>query len=625
MSNDFDYIANSMLPNSVAIFERSVKKSKGFSGMRQRRQHEQECANFKSVSHENIGTECDSADGTTKEVMNEWTTSVPACLSNRRKRPSSEISNFCPPILNIGSDAMASILSYLEPAELLSFVIMPLSKKWRSTISQSEDLWKILCLTEPFNANYEDIAVEKHSAAFLFGNDFENDMGRYCVVYTSFVQCWKYLECVKSESRKVCKRFSIPTIPPPFGLTFQKSNSSLGSYLAQAQTVVQNASNQQNDLEIESDKTNHNPFGVADDGRVLGSPCRKKNKEDTVTLSIGKSLLSQRLLKRPSQGVGTGYVNLPWSCAIYSVVNWMISFADVIGIQIMCLKALPSLLEDDHQRTTALNAGLVDIVLTHMVHFPNSVQLHTAALHGLVLLARPVGGKEGLMLHGPIDSVENFFSITSSGKNGVDIMLESMHRFLCDEMLQAMGCWSMVNISLKQNQKTTLIQRGGINAALAAIKAHPSSSEVQFRALFALINLAISPTSLQDTENDRGKLQIKNIMDGKVDEIIDLVVKAMERFRSNASILNRSCLILYNLSLNYDYHPNILFAPGCYQLLKICVTNFKEDKVLQQGAGGTLRRLHGTLATNNCLRSRFIAMVKARQQQRFAAAPSITD
>jgi len=627
MSKDLDCIANSMLPNSIAIFERSVKKSKGFAGIRQRRQ--QVPAALKSVGNENNRTKCDSADDIAKELMNEWMTTsrLPVCLSNRRKRPSSEISNFCPPILNIGRDVMASILSYLEPSQVLSFVMMPLSKKWRSTYSQSEDLWKILCLTEPFNANYEDIAVEKHSSTFLFCNDFENNMGRYRVVYTSFVQCWRYLECIKSESQKVCKkRSSIPTIPPPFGLTFQKSNSSLGSYLAQAQSVVQNASNHlQSEIgSVETEKANHNPFGVTDDGRVSGSPSRKKMKKDTCILPIGKSVLTQRLLKRPSQGVGTGYVNLPWSCSIYSVVNWMISFADVIGIQIMCLKALPFLLEDDHQRTTALNAGLVDIVLTHMVHFPNSDQLHTAALHGLVLLARPVGGKEGLMLHGPIGSIENFFSVTSSGKNGVDIMLDSMQRFISNEVLQAMGCWSMVNISLKQNQKTTLIQRGGIDSALEAMKAHPLSSEVQFRALFALINLAISPTSLHDTENDRANSQIKNIMDGKVDEIIDLVVKAMDRFSSNASILNRSCLILYNLSLNYNYHPNILFAPGCYQLLKICLTNFEDDKVLQQGAGGALRRLHGTLATNNTLRSRFIAFTKARQQG-LAAVPFITD
>jgi len=113
-------------------------------------------------------------------------------------------------------------------------------------------------------------------------------------------------------------------------------------------------------------------------------------------------------------------------------------------------------------------------------------------------------------------------------------------------------------------------------------------------------------------------------MDSKVDEIIDLVVKAMKRFNKNASILNRSCLILYNLSLNFGYHTNILFAPGCYVFLKRCVNHFEEDKVLQQGAGGALRRLHGSLATNNALRSRFIAFTKARQEL-LTSAPCITN
>ena len=139
--------------------------------------------------------------------------------------------------------------------------------------------------------------------------------------------------------------------------------------------------------------------------------------------------------------------------------------------------------------------------------------------------------------------------------------------------------------------------------------------------IFALLLIA---TSFQNTENGQGILQIKYIMDDKVDEIIDLVVKAMDRFNSNASILNRSCLIIYNLSFNYDYHPNILFAPGCFQLLRICVTNFEEDKVLRQGARGALRRLHETLATNNTLRSRFIAFTKARQE-RFTSTPFIAD
>ena len=317
------------LPNSIAIVERSVKKSKGFSGIRQRRQQAHATIKMlKSIGTENNATKCDSADDISLQFMNEWTTSVHVCLSNRRKRPSSEISIICPPILNIGRDTMASILSYLKPVEVLSFVMMPLSKNWRSTYSRSEDLWKILCLTEPFHANYEDIAVDKHCSAFLLGNAFEPNMWRYRTVYTSFVHCWKYLECVKSTSRKLFKRSSILTIPPPFGLTFQKSNSSLVSYLAQAQSVVHNASSQQIDGKIETDNTNHSPLGVTDDGRVSESPSRN------ASLPIGKSLLTQRLLKRPPQGVGTSCINLPWSCSIYSVVNWMISFADVIGIQV---------------------------------------------------------------------------------------------------------------------------------------------------------------------------------------------------------------------------------------------------------------------------------------------------
>ena len=74
---------------------------------------------------------------------------------------------------------------------------------------------------------------------------------------------------------------------------------------------------------------------------------------------LGRSMLTDRFF---------------WSCAIYSVVNWMVAFADVEGIQNMCLKCLPYLLKDEA-----------------MVLFPDSIKLHTVAFHTLVLLARPLG------------------------------------------------------------------------------------------------------------------------------------------------------------------------------------------------------------------------------------------
>ena len=54
---------------------------------------------------------------------------------------------------------------------------------------------------------------------------------------------------------------------------------------------------------------------------------------------FGRSIITDRLL-RPTQAGDVDNVNLPWSCAIYSVVNWMVAFADVEGIQVSSIDDL---------------------------------------------------------------------------------------------------------------------------------------------------------------------------------------------------------------------------------------------------------------------------------------------
>ena len=54
-----------------------------------------------------------------------------------------------------------------------------------------------------------------------------------------------------------------------------------------------------------------------------------------------------------------------------------------------------------------------------------------------------------------------------------------------------MGCWSLVNLALNHQQKLALLALDGLDAVLAAMAHHPSTLEVQFRALFALINFVI--------------------------------------------------------------------------------------------------------------------------------------
>jgi hypothetical protein len=319
-----------------------------------------------------------------------------------------------------------------------------------------------------------------------------------------------------------------------------------------------------------------------------------------------------------------GPTKLPWSCAIYSVVNWMVAFADIEGIQVMCLRVLPFLLEDEKQRTTAQRAGLTDIVLRGMVLFPDSVEVHTAAFHTLVLLARPLGGHEGDLFHSAMLNMSGIFNVGSStGRNGIAIMLDSMKRFSHDECLQAMSCWSMVNIALIPKQKTMLVKLGGVSVVANAMMQHPFNAEVQFRALFALINLVIPSENLAEDPADLAAEQAlgvsrdvteKDMLDENVGQIANLVVVAMKNFCSSEAILNRACLVLHNLSLNEEYHRSILWTPNAYQMLEWCIGNYRHDQVLQQSAGGTLQRLHQTLANDNDLRMRFLETIQAQQQ-----------
>jgi len=396
-------------------------------------------------------------------------------------------------IYRVGCDTMASILSYLRPTEAHKLLFMPLSKTWRAIYTQSENLWKILCLSEPFNAKYTDISGETSDDSCPMLDGIVDEVGRFRLVYTSFVQCTRYVERIKLDARKGRPPSLVPTLQPIQKLKLNNSNVSLSPFLAKAQLVVESASTLGDSDEEDDNSVNNDAIGVSDDGTPVDfeNPMEKGN--DRITgVRFSHSVLTERLLKRPKISKSQGYVNLPWSCAVYSIINWMASFADVEGIQVKCLEAIPDLLEDDNQRSVAQNAGLVDIILTDMLHFPGSVKLHVASFHALVLLARPFGGREGMLLQSSrTGTTISPFSREINGKNGIAIMIESMKRFSSSEMLQAMACWAMVNISLIPEQKATLVRHGGISAAVEAMSVHPLSAEVQFRALFSLINLVI--------------------------------------------------------------------------------------------------------------------------------------
>merc|ERR1712161_134335 len=209
--------------------------------------------------------------------------------------------------------------------------------------------------------------------------------------------------------------------------------------------------------------------------------------------------------------------------------------------------------------------------------------------------------------------------------SGIAVMLDSMKRFANDEILQAMSCWSMVNIALIPSQKAVLVKLGGISAAANAMMQHPLNAEVQFRALFALINLVIpseknyitiaEDSSTSDQLNETNNNSDSDVLDDEIVLLIaNLVVVSMKNFWSSEAILNRACLVLHNLSLNESYHRVLLWTPNCYQMLEWCIGNYRHDAVLQQSAQGTLQRLQMTLANDADLRQRFAESIRVQQQ-----------
>ena len=555
-----------------------------------------------------------------------------------------------PAILSVGCDIMAHVLTFLEPPDILDVLTMPLSKDWLFSFTRQPELWRVLCLLEPFKAQVDSHGNESSDDSDFCGNvesELRVTFGKHRLLYTSFVRCMKYLTRIKDDAVNGRPPSVIDYGSGPATFKNIETNQNLKEFLARARGIaVSDNSMSDHDLVLGMDigklarrrakvpNKTHRLLGASELGLEQAIVTRKRRKSESdktkhskkkKKVTYGHSILTQRILGPTADGTAGTAVELPWSCAIYSIVNWMVAFSDVEGMQTMCMKVLPSLLDDEQQRLTAQRAGLTDIIFRAMVMFPDSSDLHTAACHTIVLLARPLGGREGMLFHTSMVNSSGIFSIENggaeSGRNGIAVLLDSMRRFRENEALQAMSCWSLVNVALAPAQKEMLVRLGAIEVTAAAMQTHPFNAEVQFRALFALVNLVIPSVSLN---NDEGSEQRENsstedsserdILDENVGMIVQLVVQSMKNFCASEAILNRACLVLHNLSLTQDYHNDLLWTPNCYQMLEWCLANYPSDQVLQQSAAGTLHRLQITLSGDEGLRSRFMASLQSQQQ-----------
>jgi len=447
----------------------------------------------------------------------------------------------------IGPDLLSHCMTYLSPPEVLTFLTMPISKTFRKTFTSPEDVWRTMCVSGPFFAN---ISEEEANDDDFFPYTPEH---KFRTMYCSFVECYHYLKSL--EKHKSSPDENILGVKKSISDSFSKK-----SQIEQSHSVGLSEEKYQSDDEYE-------------------------------------------LIKL--KGINT-------SCAVVAIVNWLVAFSDVLGIQTMCLEALTSIVEDEEQRVTALKSlGLTDIILEIMVKYADKVKIQVAALQVLVVLARPLGGREGMIFP---RSHLNSLGIFCDPQNGISIILDSMKCFHHHAEMQAMGCWSMVNLALVPTQRTKLLQSGAINVVLNAMGQHKHDQMVQFRALFALINLVIPCTKKGSSESSDTCLSSekseRQIVDELVGKIVDSVVRAMYNFTKDEPLIARSCIVLNNLSIIEHYRATLLWSTGFYKMIHLIRGLYVHNNVVRRSVDGTLDNLRQILTKDRSLYVRFLAFMK---------------
>jgi len=274
---------------------------------------------------------------------------------------------------------------------------------------------------------------------------------------------------------------------------------------------------------------------------------------------------------------------------VAQVANIMKEFQDVIGLQYECLERLIIALHCERVRKRAIDAKLASCVIYILQRYSHNTELQSMALHCIVFLARPIGGAEGMVFCRGVHSngLEAFLY------GGIDIVLDAMKNHISSSVVQAVGCWSLVNLALNRQQKIDILTKNGIQCIIRAMQIHPHCLDVQFRALFALINLVI-PENVQQqfNQNDPHNTNTNNTFlpqDTISHDILDHVLIAMDRFGDSDKLIRCGCLVLHNLSLRPTNIPILQANNTSKPLLRAARTHNDHD--VQRSAISTLRRL----------------------------------
>ena len=197
-------------------------------------------------------------------------------------------------LFDLSVDNIGTIMSFLDPREVHVLMTMPVSKTWRQTFTIPQDIWKILCISEPFYARVAENPNDNSDNSFSSFPRCEEGrhlIGRYRLLYTSFIRCMKYLARIKDDALNG---------RPPSGLNNQssntshpfKNNTSLKNFFAKARELRHDSSSDSSSASWNGSTDHTDPSELTPDSQVGGSDDDSMNKvsfilmKDIIKISI---------------------------------------------------------------------------------------------------------------------------------------------------------------------------------------------------------------------------------------------------------------------------------------------------------------------------------------------------
>jgi len=259
---------------------------------------------------------------------------------------------------------------------------------------------------------------------------------------------------------------------------------------------------------------------------------------------------------------------------------------DYVSFQAMV--TICKLLENEAVRQEAQNGSLPEVLfeVVQERRQDGSKEMIAKALYTIMLLLRPKGGSEGILLRTAKMSIPKIPSVIGVG---IDAVLGCLRHNLEHAKIQEMGCWALVNMALRSSHKQALLHGGVIQVIVSAMDAHPTNKKVQYRALFALINLV-----------NMGVRHRTTSAHVPAERIIERVLESTATFIQCRDVADRGCMVLYNLSLDARNHE---YLRRCKVpiLMSQAVALHSNNRVLESIWNSTSSRLGRTdvLAPNS--------------------------